>query len=449
VSHKSILSGLLVAGALLVPGAVSASSITGITWIPDNTVDLGVNPETGSGASVVYDRDVTGGVEGAVTNGQIVYTPPEAESPGLQVINDGYEGAKKQEFDGCIMTSNPGDGTNPCDGEFQSGKRIKQQVTDIGPIDLVFGVERTDDTSDNGVAVEDTDDGSLLYQVYHRLINVTGGMLDGFTVELGTGLGDSFERSAAGDGLSFSQDVRFGPDDLAAFSQFPFGLFGSLEQPNPNPLNLPGFFDTTARAGFDVSLGEDVIDSTGLDGAYGDLFGGWLSQDMVPDGLLYDYEDGKDPLVMAWAREDGWEFLRCTKTEDNDCMVPTGQDPFLGVGPMDSVFFAYDENNADGISQAMFDYIAANLVDINGDPLGFDEGVDVFKPFLLVDAIEDLANLNLNFAILLGDNFTGDSFTLRVTAKDVNPIPLPAAAPLLIAGLGALGFAARRRRQAA
>lgn len=441
------------AGALVVPGVASASSITGVSWDTSNTIDLGLNSE-GTGSTKIYDRDVTGGVGDAVTNGQLVYTPPEAIASGLQVINDGYTGTKTQDFDGCIMTSNPGDGvTNPCDGEFQSGKRIKQQITDIGPIDLVFGVERDDATSDNGVSVEDADDGSLLYQVYHRLINVTGGMLDGFTVELGTGVGDGeggFVRSGDDDGLSFSQDVRFGPDNLAAFSQFPFGLFGSLTQPNPNPLNLPGFFDTTARAGFNVSLGEDVIESTGMYGAYDDLFGSWLSQDMVPNGLLYDYEDGKDPLVMAWAREDGWEFLRCTETADNGCIGSDPQVPDLGVGPLASEFFAYDfGNNEDGISEAMFDYIAENLVDINGNPLGFEEGADVFKPFLLVDAIEDLANLNLSFAILLGAEFEGDSFTLRVTANEVNPIPLPAAAPLLIAGLGALGFAARRRRKAA
>lgn len=420
------------AGALVVPGAVSASSITGINWNTTNTVDLGLNEE-GTGVTKIYDRDVTGGTDGAVSNGQLVYTPPEAIASGLQVINDGYEGAKKQDFDGCIMTSNPGDGeNNPCAGEFQSGKRIKQQVTGIGPIDLVFGVEREDDASDAAVAVSDAGDGSLLYQVYHRLINVTGGMLDGFTVELGTGLGDDgdnrFVQSMEGDGLSFAQDVRFGPDNLAAFSQFPFGLFGSLEQPNPNPLELPGFFDTTARAGFTVSLGEDVIESTGMYGGYDDLFGNWLSQDMVPEGLLWDYANGEaDPLVMAWDNGLGWEFRR-------------------GIDPL--------KDGEDGISE--FDVFA--ILGGDSDPFPFFEygdtdglanhiaglGISLFEDF-----IEDLANLNLNFAILLGDNFTGDSFTLRVTANDVAPVPLPAAAPLLIAGLGALGFVARRRRKAA
>ncbi|MCB1312513.1 MAG: VPLPA-CTERM sorting domain-containing protein [Sedimentitalea sp.] len=62
------------------------------------------------------------------------------------------------------------------------------------------------------------------------------------------------------------------------------------------------------------------------------------------------------------------------------------------------------------------------------------------------DIIEDLANLNLNYAIALGSNFVGTSFTLRV---ETTPVPLPAAAPLLLAGFGALGFAARRRRRRA
>ena len=432
MSRTSILSGLLVAGALVLPGVASAATITGVYWDTSNVL-LGENVEDGeTGESLILDRDASD-FASAVSNGKIVYSPPEALAPGLQVINEGYTGTQSQDFDGCIMTSNPGDGvTNPCDGGFQSGKRIKQQVTDTGPIDLVFGVTREDDDLDSDVsAVNGETSGSLLYQVYHRLINVTGGMLDGFTVELGTGLGDGengFVRSTAGDGLSFAQDVTFGPDKLPAFSQFPFGLFGSLEQPNPNPLELPGFFDTTARSGFSVSLGEDVIESAGIYGAYDDLFGNWLSQDMVPAGLLWDYAEGEaDPLVMAWDNGLGWEFRRGIDPDKDGQAGVSEFDVFAILGGVDDPFpfFAYDDT----------DGLATHIAGL---------GIRLFEDF-----IEDLANLNLNFAILLGDNFTGDSFTLRVTANDVNPIPLPAAAPLLIAGLGALGFAARRRRKAA
>jgi hypothetical protein len=46
---------------------------------------------------------------------------------------------------------------------------------------------------------------------------------------------------------------------------------------------------------------------------------------------------------------------------------------------------------------------------------------------------------------------TGDDGTLNVTAAalTVAPIPVPASFPLLLAGIGALGFAARRKRKSA
>ena len=61
------------------------------------------------------------------------------------------------------------------------------------------------------------------------------------------------------------------------------------------------------------------------------------------------------------------------------------------------------------------------------------------------DVIEDLANLNVNYAIAL-DGFADSSFTLRV---DVAPVPLPAAAPLLLAAFGGAALFGRRRRCAA
>ena len=74
--------------------------------------------------------------------------------------------------------------------------------------------------------------------------------------------------------------------------------------------------------------------------------------------------------------------------------------------------------------------------------------------------IEDLSNLNLNYAIALGDlsslfpNFGTDglaSFTLRTTVfavDDLAPVPLPAGAPLLLAGFAALGWMRRRQLKA-
>jgi len=443
VSRKSMISALVAAGLLALPGAASAATITG--WNLGNVAE-GPTDDDGTddvgGASLVYDtiiKDDEGNIDpdavaSADTNGKIVYIAPESNTPGVKVVQESYAGDL---FDGCIMASS----TATCTSPFQSGKRIKQQVTDTGTIDLVFDVS----TDPEG-------DAEAIYQVFHRLINVTGEQLDGFEVSLGTGVGADFSASTSGDGLRFATNddgVGFGPDDLAAFSQYPFGLFGG-EPLNPNPLKLPGFFDTKDRAGFTVSLGEDTITSTEYYGIYDDLFGGWLSQEDVPLGLLYDYQDGSDPLVMAWAGADGWEFLRCTETglEGDPCLAPAGQTPDIGVGPLGSTIFAFDyDNNAQGISDSMFEYMAKNLVGADGGTqLTFgtaEDGADLF-----VDAIEDLANLNLTFAIALDDSFTGSSFTLRVNTYDTTPIPLPATAPLLVAGLGAFGWASRRRKSA-
>lgn len=397
----------VLAGAIFgLPTSAISATITG--WDTMN-VDIGPVVADGEvGASVVYQDAAK-----TVTNGQVVYTAPEANSPGIKVLSTPYIGTGNQNFDGCIMTSS----NAVCDSEFQSGKRIKQQITAPGSIDLVFGVE-----ADGS--------GEALYQVFHRLINVTGAAIGNFTVELGTGVGDSFTRSGDGDGLSFAQTVEFGPNKLPAFSQFPFGLFGG-EPLNPNPLRLPGFFDTEERAGIDLALGTDVITSGDPYGTYDNRFGNWLSKDSVPNGLLYDFLDGADPLVMAWDTGTGWEFLR-------------GMQDFslneLGVVPTASLIFDYDYafDPINGYSQSMLDYIAANFIDKDGNAL-------ILGDNLIEDAIEDLANLNLNFGILIDDTYQGEAFSLRVTTQ-LATIPRPAGAPLMLAAIGAMGVVARRRR---
>jgi hypothetical protein len=411
---------LLTASALLTLPLAGVQAATIVEWNEDNVVrgpvDQDATDDVG-GASVVYDRDVTGGggIGEAITYGKVTYIAPESNTPGIKIDNDDYTGAKKQEFDGCIMTSSEAN----CDSEFQSGKRIKQQVTGVGPIDLVFDIASVDGETTN------------LYQVFHRLINVTGEMLTGFTVELGTGIGSGigsgFVRSSKDDGLGFADIFSFGPGDLAAFSQYPFGLFGG-EPLNPNPLKLPGFFDTVERAGFNVVLDEDKMTSTGYYGSYDNLFGNWLSQEDVPLGLFYDYLTGADPLLMAWDNGEGWEFLRGFVDQSLNT---------YGVNPIASQFFAYDfgYDPINGISAVMEAYLAANFG---------AKGID-----LLMGAIEDLANLNLTFALAIDDSFAKryGSFTMRVTP--IAPIPLPAGAPLLIGALGALALLRRRARLAA
>lgn len=385
--HGIALPFLIIGGAF--PFTANAATIE--TWNLGNVAVGPVVADGDTGISVIYDRDPN--APGAVTNGQIAYTAPEANSPGMMADPTSFSSAG-QVKSGCIRASS----TTTCDGDFQSGKRFKQQITGFGATDLVF------DVNQQGIQPDD----SVGYQVFHRLVNLTGGLIGDFTIELGFGLGDAFTRSTAADGLSFSTTFQSGPNDANAFSQFPFGLFGDAAT-SPN-FNLDGFF-AAERSGIALSMGEDVITGSGVTGPYASLFGDWMSREMVPEGLFWD-NDGDastDAILMAWLNQDGlWEVRR--DVDPND--------PFSAVSA------------------------AAQL-------LGTKTEVETLLGVSLdTGAIEDLANLNVNYAIFLADNVNFNQFTLRVLATPA-AIPLPMSGPLLLGAIGVMGFVRRRRRAAA
>jgi len=402
MKHMKHVTALAVAGiGLVTAGGASAATLD----VPDgwNRANVVVGPNfTGedeqTGESIVYDRDVTGGTEGAVTNGKIVYDYPEANGPGIKTV-EGPVDTGGNDLAGCIMASSD----STCDGPRQSGKRLKQHITGLGPTDLVFN------TNPEGTITPVLDgegnelDGDIGYRVFHKLTNQTGGPLAGFTLSLGTGVGDGFTASSSGDGLKFSENFAIGPDSLNAYAQFPAGLFG---EPIPQNGNLGGFFDREARSGFTTVFGEDTIETAGFFGSYGDTFGPWLTGAAVPTGVFFD--DGNDEVedpLLAWIREDGQVEQRRSIDSDGN-VTALAEDAF-----------------------ALFDTVDA-----------FETALGVGD--LLTLAIEDLANVNVNFAIDLS-GFTGDNFTLRVTAT---PVPLPATAPLLVAGIGAFAMMRRRKR---
>lgn len=391
-----------IASMFIMPTTVFAVSITG--WNTFNVAVPAVNPPDGvQGESVIFDR-VPPTAAGAVTDGKIVFTPPEGVLPGITVENGAYTfGPASATPTGCIRAS----AATTCDGPRMSGKRLKQVATGSGPIDLVFDVDPD--------GVQDPDgDPDVGYRVYHRLINGTGTLAQGFALSLGEGVGSDFTRSTAADGLGFSKVGAYGdpsvntqPPAIVSESAFyPFGLFGDATT-NPN-FDLGGFFDPTGRAGFNLSATDDMLTSDGFFGAYESLFGGWLSQDQVPDGGFWDNDDDSstEALLMAWLRPDGlWEARR--EVVDLDAGI---------AGTLETP-----------VTAPTFEGIAATLG---------------LADLLLEGGIEDLANLNVNFSITLAKGFAGDSMTLR---SSVAPIPLPATAPLLFAGLGLLCAAARRR----
>lgn len=397
--------------AILLPAAATAATITG--WNKDN-VQVGADvPDGETGYSVIYDGPVAGGGTLA-TSGRIAYSPPEADPPGIKVQPQTYVDTGDEAtltFDGCLMTSNT---PNLCTGEFQSGKRIKQLMTGFDPVDLVFDVNSDTTTS--------------FYQVFGRLINATGSALGGFTIELGQGVGGAFTAFGTDAPVTFSFDFTAQPNSSGQSSttQFPFGLFGAAAD-SPNFL-LDGFF-ASARTGLDLVQTDTKITSTGYFGDYFDLFGAWNPQleSSLPQGLFWDFDglEDTDALLMAWLRSDGlWELRRdvgitCDPADAANCT--------FGV-----MRTAYETGTLDEI---------LGLLNVAGNwTLAFSEG-----------AIEDLANLNVNYALEVGNLAAAGltSFTLRTTVHAyAAPIPLPAGAPLLLGALGALGLLRRRARAA-
>jgi hypothetical protein len=381
-----------------VAAPATAASITG--WNTGNVL-VGATPDPGiTGYSVIYNGDP--GNPASSPTGRIAFTPPEAIGPGIKVQPEIYTqgGPGGITLSGCLMTSNPG---ATCTSPFQSGKRIKQQMTGLSPVDLVFDAANTLDNT--GAPTTST------YQVFHRLINLTGQGVGGFSIELGSGVGDSFVPAPSGGGVTISPDFKAQPDGSGAVStQFPFGLFGDATD-NPN-FSLDGFF-ASERTGMTVAVTDTTIESTGFFGPYAGLFTTWLSQEAVPAGAFWDNDNdaSTDALLMAWLNPDGqWEVRR----EVAD----------LGLGTAATLLVPE--------TYATYDEVVTSL--------GLD-GV------LSQGPIEDLANLNVNFAVRLGDLGGATSFTLRTTmlAAEATAVPAPPAAPLMALAIGALALVRRRR----
>ncbi|MGG7565875.1 choice-of-anchor F family protein [Rhodovulum sp. DZ06] len=364
-----ILSAGLAALAL---SPLPAQAVTVDGWNTTNVlVPAGPYAADVTYASVIYDRDVTGGTAGASSSGEVIFTPPEATAPGIAVLTGAPDLSASQDIPNCIMASS----SASCESSFQSGKRFKLHFTDTGAVDLVF------DTSGTGESA---------YQLFTKFTNDVGAGLRGFTMELGFGVGDGF--SLAGDGAG----IAFAPVPDMPDTQFPFGLFGDAAASSNH--DLDGFFAAETTGYLAEWTATKMRATTGY-GPYGDLFGAWTTLDDAPWGYFWDHDGdaGTDAILMAWQTGTGeWEQRRAEDTGEAVPILPTI------VGEADLISAGY-----------------------------------------LLGAIEDVSNLNVNAMIAFSDAFdSGSGFTLRITAAEV---PLPAGAPLLVAGIGALGLLRRRR----
>jgi len=341
--------------------------------VPDGSFD----PATGAyavGKAGLYYGDVSN-EDGVVTGTVVGKSWPVGEPPGIKVVNDDLD-VNNDKPTNCLMTTSYLAGSyldakapvqTICSSGFQTHKRFKVNMSpdSIGSaIDLVFNVVPDKDSRD--------------YQVFQKINNYTDVRLEGFTIQIGVGTGDSFQAAgdafvtAKGDpplGLS-TPDAIFDADQRATFSH---GLFG----PADNHFPEDGFFDDTP-AGFMTEIVEytkgggvgDTFRSTGTLGSnYNQVppetgpaaqFGPWLPSTWTPRGVFFD-DDGDpetDPSLLAFWAE-------------------TAE----GSGE-----YAWLKGNNDGFAAASDEELAA---------WGADEAYDV-------DVIEDLLNLGLNYVVTVG-----------------------------------------------
>jgi hypothetical protein len=350
------------------------------SWFDELTGDY--NFATNSNFSYVANvDDAAGSAMGKV----LAKDWPVGEPPGIKVINDDI-GVKAPRPANCIMATSyladhyldSGDPQQvTCSGPFQSHKRYKlamlpASVDGIGAegIDLVFNVEAEAGVRD--------------YQVFQKINNWTDGRLQGFRVQVGVGVGATFQTaSEAGislDNLKLSvPDEIWSKDQLAVFSE---GLFGPLD----NHTRSVGFFDPLQRAGFlideygSTALTDTLTATTTLASNYAEVpagasnqFGPWIANNMLPYGVFFD-DDGNpetDAQLLAWY----------------------GYNPALGaLGWMGGA----DSNFAE-ITAAEIEAMGANLA-------------------YTMDVIDDLVNVGLNYLVTVGDvrTFGGPPFTFTI-----------------------------------
>ncbi|MCX7554181.1 choice-of-anchor F family protein [Marinicella sp. S1101] len=333
-------------------------------------------------SSIYTDSNLT------TSYGAVIWVESDVVSPGMSVVfDDDVNGSN------CLMTAgvNPFDlTTKQCSDPFQSSKRFKLATTQTGTaVDLVYDVT---DSAGNAAA----------HRVFQKYLNVTGKQISDITIQLGFGTGNNFTAVRPAQGLGFSDSegnlwvgaVSNGETtSINLDALFPFGLFGDADT-DPNH-DVDGYFDSTNRARFDLLATETSIKTTGISDNYKSVFGDFLSKSQSIRGFFWDSDDddSTDPLLIAHETNEGWFTLRPDQWWlDYNLPIPE-------VNPGDNTL---TDNTLNGW--------ASNPDDYN------------------IDFIEDLANLNFNYHITVGDftswpsydsNDDSAQFTLRVSSISV------------------------------
>jgi len=320
------------------------------------------------------------------SNGSVSWVESDVMAPGFSIVNFDEENGSN-----CFMTSgvNPHDQSiKQCSDPFQSSKRIKLNANNVGTeVDLVFDVSATMG-------------GESTYRILEKYLNVTGFTMSDIKIELGFGTSDGFIPAAANIGLDFSDEtgniwlvdtVTGDTNSKNLDALFPFGLFGDADT-DPNH-DIDGYFDPNNRARFLLKANRGVIETTGISDNYHNLVGDFLSKSQVLPGMFFDHDNDTetDPLTIAHLSDNGWVSFRTDQF-------------WLDVG------LNAPQLNLDGT------IVESTIEAWELDPL-YEEGL-----------IEDLANLNLNYHVSVGDislwptydmNTLSAQFTLRISSISV------------------------------
>lgn len=400
ISATALFGSLLASSAALAgAGGIITSGSDG--WNQDNVSvkffdaagnEVGTMAEGVSYESYIYDRN-SADVDAIHMGTVVAKDPPVGIHPGVKVVN-GDTKVKTGDPENCIISSaflEDADGTftsqTPvtCSSDFQTHKRYKALMlpdmidgVDSESIDMVFNVEP------DAAATDPT----RPYTVFQKINNWTKSRLDGYTMELGFGVGASFLN--ASDPAVNIADLTF---DLTEDSAFSHGLFGPIDK----HFLEEGFF-SAQLAGYAIpmtpgNVGLTTFTSSSTVGEYstmlGNQFGTWLPANWVPSGIFHDDDNdpSTDAVLKAWWGKDGTD----------------GTFKWL-LGQADSF---------SAVSDTQLQTWAAD-------------------PLYAIDRIDDFANLNLNYVVNVGDptlwpTWDGSSkgtFTIRVTpTASTDPAP--------------------------
>jgi hypothetical protein len=379
---------------------------------------LGLSVAMASGAAVAGEITAFTGSTGG---GYVLLDDDEnVVAPGIGIYTDDVNnddfttpnGFSPQNVFNCIR-SNQVPLTNPenpgCQQGPATGNRYKLRLDDVVPFDLLFSVAPSTGVTE--------------YFNFGKVTNETGARIMSFDMVLGTGTGDDFTTmdptdpsvAVLFDGLTplsaeaiarwgdFLGGEATGQDPLQRVF-FPGGLFGTGGQEG-----AIGFFDTERAAFVAIQNADgtiiDVSDLTQSGGStfFADTFGtGLIGINMLPEGIFWDENDdpSDESSLIAWFdhSQDSWVW--------GNLSIENGTDGAYTYAELAAALGVTETDLVGAIGSTDREALAGTA--ISADLLDAIEANTAFE----TAPIEDLANLNLNFNIDVGDIDLGE-FTLR------------------------------------